>query len=123
MQTFRKIRLNWKDKSQSKIASLVEQRFSDTNIDKSVIDQEIASQIFERNRKLVIEQVCEMSDVTGSLSRVKMWKIKQKVCPTVQTACPVAKIAGNGDLISNREDLKMLYADTYKERLKESRNL
>ena len=30
----------------------------------------------------------------------------------------MAKIDANGDLISNREDLKLLYADTYKERLK-----
>ena len=102
-QTFRKIRLNRKDKLQINIEALVKQRFTDTNIDQSAIDQEIASQIFERNRKLIIEQVSEMSDVTCSLSRIKMWKVKQKVCPSVETACPVAKIDSNGDLISNTE--------------------
>ena len=47
IQTFRKIRLNRKDKLQINIEALVRQRFTDTNIDQSVIDQEIASQIFE----------------------------------------------------------------------------
>ena len=80
MQNSRKIRLNKKDKSQSNIEALVEKRFAGRNADRSDIDDEIASQICERNRKLLIEQVGEMSDTTCSLSRIKMWRVKQKVC-------------------------------------------
>jgi hypothetical protein len=118
MQTFRKIRINKKDKSTLRIEKLVEERFCGIYTDKSVIDQEIANQIFERNRKLIIDQVCDMSDITCNLSRVKMWKVKQKVCPKIETAYPVAKLDHNGNLVSNRDELKKLYSDTYKERLR-----
>ena len=90
MQTFRKIQLNWKDKSQLKIEAMVEQRFK--GADKSVIDGEIATRIFDRNRKLIIGQVSDMSDMSCNLSRVNMWKVKQKVCPAIETTCPVAKM-------------------------------
>ena len=95
---------------------MVEQRFK--GADKSIIDGEISSQIFDRNRKLIIGQVSVMSDMSCNLSRVNMWKVKQKVCPAIETMCPVAKMNKDGELISNRNDLKILYAETYKEKLR-----
>ena len=87
-------------------------------MDENQINQEIAIEIAERNRKLIIEQVGEMSDISCSFSRLKMWKVKQKVCPKIVTEYPVAKIDSKGNLITNRDDLKDLYTETYKERLR-----
>ena len=47
-----------------------------------------------------------------------MWKIKQKVCPKNNVSYPTAKVNQNGELVSNKTELKSLYVDTYKERLK-----
>ena len=91
----------------------------DGNIqNREIIDQEIANQIFERNRKLIIDQISEMSDMTCNFSRVKMWQVKRKVCPKIEPSYPVAKLNPNGDLVSNRDELKNLYTETYKDRLK-----
>ena len=72
MQCFKKIRLNRRDKSQLKIEALVKERFSGQIVDQSVIDQEISCLIFDRNRKLIIDQVSGMSGATGHLYRLKM---------------------------------------------------
>ena len=47
-----------------------------------------------------------------------MWKIKQKVCPKTDGNYPIAKMDTNGDLITNKSELKCLYVKTYKERLR-----
>ena len=117
MQSFRKIRMN-KKKKQSNIDNLFENRQSGSEMNKTMIDEQIANSIIERNRKLIVDQISEMSDMTCSFSRVKMWKVKQKVCPKIQTAYPVAKVDSSGNLVSNRTELKTLYSDTYKDRLK-----
>ena len=115
MQTFKKIRITSKDKSNQKIDKLLEERSA--NSDRTKLDQCIAQLSYERNRKLIVDQVTEMSDNACNFSRVKMWKVKQKVCPNIQTSNPEAKVDKNGDLISNRADLKSLYCETYKDRL------
>ena len=61
-----------------------------------------------------------MSDMTSSFSRNKMWKVRQKVCPRIETPCVVAKKNKDGEVISNREGLRQLYSDTYKDCLKHS---
>jgi hypothetical protein len=118
MQNFRKVRLTYKDNSNMKIEKLMMERFSPSDVDKSLLDDEISNLIYERNRKLIVDQVSQMSDVHCNFSRIKMWKLRQKVCPKVQPSCPVAKINQNGDIVSNREELKQLYLNTYRDRLR-----
>ena len=96
----------------------MKERFSQSVVDKSVLDDEISNLIYERNRKMIVDQVSQMSDVHCNFSRVKMWKLRQKVCPKIQPSCPVAKINQNGDIVSNRDELKQLYVDTYRDRLR-----
>ena len=81
-----------------------------------MIEEEISNKIFERNRIMIIEQVGGMVDTASNLSRVRMWKIKQKVCPKTDISYPVAVAVV--DLITNKADLKNLYVRTYKERLR-----
>ena len=97
---------------------MFEDRFASGNINNSDIDQKLSKLVFERNWKLFIEQISDMSDMTSSFSRNKMWKVRQKVCPRIETPCVVAKKNKDGEVISNREGLRQLYSDTYKDRLK-----
>ena len=78
----------------------------------------IAEKIAERNKRIIIEQIQEMTDPTGNLSRIKMWKIRQRVCPRNENNVPVSKINEHGELISNKKELKSLYVSTYKHRLR-----
>ena len=116
----RKIRLNWKNKNELKIQELFEARkkLIQNNQKMTEIDEQIAEQIFQKNRSLIIEQVSEMRDASNNLSRIKMWKVKQKVCPRYDVDLPVAKVDSLGNLISNQDELKSLYVDTYRYRLR-----
>ena len=46
-----------------------------------------------------------------------MWKLKRKVCPK-HTDKPSAKINKKGEFVTDKEKLKELYVETYKERLR-----
>ena len=110
---FRKIRVTNK-----KEEMFVQNLLSGNNLEDPNIDKEIAEKIYERNRNLIFEQVNAMTDTRGNMSRIKMWKIKQKVSPKHVPSVPVAKIDKKGNLICNREELKELYASVYKDRLR-----
>ena len=97
---------------------MIEDRYYGSNTSKSEINQRISDAVFERNRTMILEQISDMSDVSGGFSRSKMWKVRQKVCPKNTTPCVMAKKNKDGDIISNRIELKKLYSDTYKDRLK-----
>ena len=64
-------------------------------------DEEIAEEICQRNKSRIIEQIGNMSDNTGNMSRLKMWKIKSKVCPKNSSSVPVAKLDESGNLVCN----------------------
>ena len=59
-----------------------------------------------------------MSDNTGNMSRLKMWKIKSKVCPKNSSSVPVAKLDESGNLVCNSLQLQQLYIRVYKDRLR-----
>ena len=94
-KNFRKIRIT-NNASQSKIQELLSKRNPEEN------DEEITEEICQRNRRLILEQIGNMSDMTGNMSMMKMWKVKQKVCPKNATSVPVAKLDEDGNLVCNR---------------------
>ena len=59
-----------------------------------------------------------MSDTSNNLAKVKMWRIKQKICPRYEFTPPVAKMDASGNLVTNQNELKQLYVTTYKHRLR-----
>ena len=67
---------------------------------------------------MIVEQVSQMSDITGSFLQIQMWRVREKVSPQVQSACETAKVNSNGDSVSNWTELKQWYGQTYKERLR-----
>ena len=110
-QNFKKIRLTNKD-STNKIQELLSKRKDISN------DKQITEEICLRNKKMIIEQIGEMSDTCGKMTRIKMWKIRQKVCPKKNSIIPVAKQDEDGNLVCNRGQLKELYVRVYKDRLR-----
>ena len=117
---FKKIRITNQKTSNAdaEISRLIEQRRIGDEPQNKLIEQKISQKIYEKNRSIILEQVGGMVDMSSNLSRPRMWKIKQKVCPKKDVSYPVAKIDSNGDLITNKSELKILYANTYKDRLR-----
>ena len=79
---------------------------------------EITEEICARNKRGIMEQISEMSDTSGHFSRLKMWKIKQRLCPKNGPSVPVAKKDTFGNLVTNRKQLQELYVSCYKNRLR-----
>ena len=86
--SFRKIRIT-DQKENIGVQRLLSKR--NGSCDNTVIDVEITEKIYERNRNIILDQVHEMSDQSGNMSRINMWKIKQKVHPKYEASVPVAK--------------------------------
>ena len=107
-KSFRKIRVTGR-KDDNKIPNCFSRKAT---------DDEITEEICERNKQIILQQISNMSDSSGNMSRIKMWKIKQKVCPKTVNSVPVAKKDGFGNLVTNREKLKELYVIVYKDRLR-----
>ena len=82
-----------------------------------IIEKEISTICAEKNSILVEKHLSEISNDDEHVSRLNMWRLKQKICPR-NIDPPMAKKAANGDLISNPDELKNLYVDTYKYRLR-----
>ena len=114
-RNFKKIRITGKkedDDIQKLLANRLNGNEDELNQDK------ISNLIYERNRKLIMDQINSTADMSGNLSRVKMWKVKQKVCPKVKNSVPIAKLDEEGNLVSNGSELKELYVRAYKYRLR-----
>ena len=58
-----------KDSSQVKIDLLLDARYNSAYLDNSLIEKDITYQIFERNRKLIVDQVSEISDMCFSRNK------------------------------------------------------
>ena len=70
-----------------------------------------------RNAAKVIEYLQEVQKEDGNCSQLKLWNLKQRLCPKVPDP-PMAKRDENGTLVTAPELLKSLYLRTYKKRLR-----
>ena len=114
LKSFRKIRLT-NQENKSKVQNLLSKR---KEMSKGSVDEEITEEICKRNKQIILEQISGMSDTSGNMNRVKMWKIKQRVCPKRANCVPVAKKDEDGNLVSNKTQLQQLYVSVYKHRLR-----
>ena len=64
-----------------------------------------------------MDNFSEMDGLDGNLVHQGVWKTKQKLFPKIKPTLPVAKKNLKGQLITNPEELKDLYLDTFKFRL------
>ena len=107
-----------KNKDEQYISKLIDKKRVVNGQEEESIEKELSEKIFEKNRKIILEQVGGMVDNTSNLSRIKMWKIKQRVCPKTDNNYAVAKKNDKGELITEKSELKDLYTVVYKSRLK-----
>lgn len=90
---------------------IAEQALHDTEI---FLEENFA----EQTANIVKKQVEEMMSEKGKLSHRGMWKIKRSLFPQAEDP-PMAKKDSNGNLITCPNLLKNLYAETYRERLRQ----
>ena len=85
------------------------------------IEREIENEVTEEYQKHMIETLRELSSEDNGPNgdrRKKMWKLLNKYYPKIETAVPVGKKDGKGNIITNHVGLKRLYLQTYVNRLR-----
>ena len=118
LQNFKKVRITKRKTVEDlEIHELINKNRFTHGQENETKKKEISEKIFEKNRKIIIDQVGDMIDNTSSLSRIKMWKVKQKVCPKNDPNYAIAKMDNKGDMVTEKTELKNLYAKVYKTRL------
>ena len=78
----------------------------------------IAEKCEDANRKKVLDNFGEMNSADGNLNHQGVWKTKRKVFPKIKPTLPVGKKNLKKQLITNPEELKELYLNTFKYRLR-----
>ena len=132
-KSFKKIRLTGKSKPQNDdFTSLMKAKQDLQNKLVNIVEPVLKSKIFEnifileneisivcseKKTQIVKEHINELSNGSDQLSRLNMWRLKQKLCPR-NSDPPMAKKDQNGVLVSNPDELKSLYLETYKQRLR-----
>ena len=131
-KSFKKVRLSGKmKKTELKIA--VEKRSELRNKLKVVADNIELAQVNDEienvedlicnlasseNTKKVRDILETLATSDGMFSQIGCWKVKRKMFPKNMKSVPSAKMNNKGRLISSPEELKVLYSDTYKHRLR-----
>ena len=83
------------------------------------IEFSIAEMCEEENRKKIIDNFKEMDGQNGNLSHQGVWKNKKKLFPKIKPSLPVGKKNIKNQLITNPDELKELYLETFQHRLRQ----
>ena len=83
------------------------------------LEKMIAEACEEINRSKVIENFKDIDGGDDNLSHQGVWKAKQKYFPKIKPNLPVGKKNLKKQMITNPEELKQLYLDTFKYRLRQ----
>ena len=128
-KSFKKIRITNKPKKKmSEINVLMEKRrvfkkkdclTDEEEEELRAIEGKIAKTCEEQNRKKVTENFKSMKGSDDELSHQGIWKIKQKYFPKIKPSLPAGKKNIKKQLITNPEELKELYLQTFKFRLRQ----
>ena len=128
-KSFKKIRItNKQNKKHSEINMLMERRrilrkkdFLKENEEEelSKLEERIAAQCEEVNRRKVTDNFKEINGKEGELRHQGIWKLKKKYFPKIKPSLPAGKKNMKGQLITNPAELKELYLQTFKHRLRQ----
>ena len=101
-------------------------KHTEDDVDKEVLEKEVelieaelAKSVSKTNFEKIKENISLLTSINGSLSATGLWKVKQKKIPKHSKPLPVAKVDNHGRLISDPDELKKLYIDTYVHRLRQ----
>ena len=92
------------------LATILRQKIQD-------IGDQLSDEIAEKNVQKISDQLSGLTLGEGGFSQTGFWRIKSKICPK-NTNPPLAKRDKHGNLITSPNNLKQLYLDTYKHRLR-----
>ena len=81
------------------------------------LEESIASECEEINKKKVMDNFKELEN-NGDVNYQGIWKIKQKYFPKIKPTLPAGKRNMKQQLITNPAELKKLYLETFKHRLR-----
>ena len=80
----------------------------------------IAEACGDANRLKVIEHFKDIGGDLDNLSHQGVWKTKERLFPKINPSLPVGKKNLKKQMITNPEELKTLYLDTFKYRMKKN---
>ena len=95
-----------------------EEKREDIMLEISRVEQDISTDIAEKNRIKVVENLKVLSNVDGTTNTNGVWGIMRKVFPKSMETLPFAKKDFDGNIISSQYQLKLLYLNTFKSRLR-----
>ena len=124
-KSFKKVKISKKkSKKKSEIGDLMDRRTNlknkvvvDENDEEEILNIEkmIADKCLEANRKNVVDNFKGMERNDGNINHQGIWKMKKKYFPKLKLkTLPVAKKNLEGQQITNPEELKELYLNTFK---------
>ena len=82
------------------------------------LEIQIAEACEEANRKKIFDNFPELDGNNGNLNQQGAWKSKRKCFPKIKPSLPVGKKNWKKQLFTTPEQLKDLYLDTFKYRLR-----
>ena len=82
------------------------------------IDNEIADQEAEENRKIVMKNFKQLADNPEQVNMQQMWKLNSKLWPKTGGVLPTSKKNHRGRIVSAPGEIKKLLANEYKDRLR-----
>ena len=128
-KSFKKIRISSKPKKKmTELNIMMEKRrfykkkecLSDKEEEElSKLEVEIAEKCEELNKKKVTENFKGINGQEGELAHQGIWKIKKKYFPKISPSLPAGKKNIKKQLITNPAELKELYLQTFKFRLRQ----
>ena len=98
-----------------KLCSCVDDK-SDIRKNLNKLEEYISRHIAKEKDKKISEHVNDVK-LLGKFSQLKLWKLKQRLCPKPKDP-PMAKKDLLGNLVTAPNELKELYAKTYEYRLR-----
>ena len=132
---FRKVRVI-KKKSTIKIDDMLKERvklkkeLKSNNINEEMklkienkikeLEENIGEDVINENHKEILDTVKELGDghEFNSLERRQLWKVLKRKYPKNLNAVPVGKKNSNGEIVTRHKELKILYLNTYTQRLR-----
>ena len=128
-KAFKKIRISSKvkKKKKSEITELMDKRSKlkkkielteDEEEEMLSLEKLIANKCEEKNLRKVVDNFGEMEGEVGVLNHQGVWKNQRKLFPKIKPNLPVAKKNLKKQLITNADELKELYLNTFKYRLR-----
>ena len=128
-KSFKKIRITGKPKGdKSRIGKFMDDRnklkkkqILDVKDEEelSKLESLISDACQDENREKVMNNFHDINGDDGNLSHQGVWKLKKKYFPKIKPSLPVGKTNLKGQLITNPDELKKLYIDTFKYRLRQ----